>query len=114
MTTNRLDRAGNGTFMKGNSGGPGRPRRQVESDYVRALTDACLAETWRDIVNRAVEDARGGDATARAWLATYLIGKPAGNAPTLTKIEFWAARGFDPLASAVAADEHFSKLLEGL
>ena len=68
-----------GRFLAGNPGGPGRPRRAVESDYLAALSEAVPTDTWRAIVAKAVEQAQAGDATARAWLGSYLLGKPTGN-----------------------------------
>jgi hypothetical protein len=44
------DRDDNGRFAKGNPGGPGRPRRAVEADYLAALSQAVPLEKWRDIV----------------------------------------------------------------
>jgi hypothetical protein len=63
-----------GRFAKGNRGGPGRPPRAIERDYLRALSDRCPVETWGRIVDKAVEDALNGDGPARAWLAKYLLG----------------------------------------
>lgn len=80
---NGNDRNGNGQFAPGNSGGPGRPRRVAERDYLQALTEECPPETWRAICRRAVADAKAGDARARDWLARYLLGNPA-ELPTLT------------------------------
>lgn len=74
-----LDGGGNGRdrsgkFAKGNAGGPGRPSRAVERDYLAALSDRCPPDVWAEVVDRAVEDARKGDAAARAWLSKYLLG----------------------------------------
>ena len=66
-------RNSDGTFAKGNAGGPGRPPRATESEYLRVLMGACPLDTFREIVERAVTDAKAGDAQARAWLATYLV-----------------------------------------
>jgi hypothetical protein len=74
MTTAAAGRSSAGRFAAGNPGGPGRPRRLVEADYLHALTDACPIDTWREIVVRAVEDAKAGDAKARSWLAGHLLG----------------------------------------
>lgn len=63
-----------GRFVTGNAGGPGRPRRAVELTYLRALSDELTLEAWREIVRRAVEDAKAGDAQARAWVARYALG----------------------------------------
>jgi hypothetical protein len=65
----------NGRFTTGNSGGPGRPRRAVEQDYLAALADTVPLERWRKIIDRAVADAEKGDAKARRWLAEYLLGR---------------------------------------
>ena len=64
----------NGQFEQGGPGGPGRPRRQVEADYVRYLSDRVPPDVWAKVVDEAVEQAILGDATARAWLSRYLCG----------------------------------------
>jgi hypothetical protein len=68
------DRKPDGTFAEHNPGGPGRPRRAVEQEYLAALSDAVSLDTWRRIVKRAAADAEAGDPKAREWLAKYLIG----------------------------------------
>jgi hypothetical protein len=70
-------RGSNGRFAIGNSGGPGRPRREVERSYLSALTKAVALEDWVAIIRRAVEDAIQGDAQARAWLSKHLVGDTA-------------------------------------
>jgi hypothetical protein len=70
------DRNTNGRFAAGWHGGPGRPRRTVEAAYLAALSEAVTPEVWRDIITTAIERAKGGDAKARDWLGSYLIGKP--------------------------------------
>jgi hypothetical protein len=75
-------RTGKGRFTFGNPGGPGRPRRVAERDYLVMLTDECPPETWQRICRRAVEDALAGDRHAREWLSRYLLGNP-GELPTL-------------------------------
>lgn len=52
----------NGRFASGNASGSGRPRRQVESDYLRTLSDVCTRELWQGIVERAVKNATDGKA----------------------------------------------------
>lgn len=66
-------RQADGRFANGNAGGPGRPRRPVETEYLAALGDAVSLDDWRQVVRRAVEDAKSGDAKARAWLTRHLI-----------------------------------------
>lgn len=72
-------RQAGGRFAPGNSGGPGRPRRAVEVEYLAALNEVVSLEDWKEIVRRAVESAKLGNPKARDWLAKYLvdgIGKP--------------------------------------
>ena len=69
-----IKRSPRGTFAPGTAGGPGRPPRPVERDYLRALSDACPPERWQRIVEKAVQLAEAGDAQARSWLGKYLCG----------------------------------------
>lgn len=64
-----------GRWAEGNAGGPGRPRRPVEREYLAALSDAVSLETWREIVDKATVDAKNGDGKAREWLTRYLVGE---------------------------------------
>jgi hypothetical protein len=70
------DRNANGRFAAGWRGGPGRPHRSVETQYLTALREAVPLETWGRICEAAVAQAVAGDAKAREWLASYLIGRP--------------------------------------
>lgn len=63
-----------GRFAQGNPGGPGRPRRVVELDYLATLGDALTLEDWAAIVRRAVADAKNGSGTAREWVSKYALG----------------------------------------
>lgn len=63
-----------GRFTVGNTHGKGRPRRAVESDYLRALSDALSLDVWREIVAGAIESAKAGDGKAREWLSRYALG----------------------------------------
>ena len=96
------DKSGNGRddkgrFGPGNPGGPGRPRRSIERDYLTAISEACPLDTWRDIVQMAVERAKAGDERARAWLASYLVGMPKSEAPSLQGMAVDEAAGVDPV-----------------
>lgn len=62
--------------MKGHPGGPGRPRRTVEESYLQTLYQVVKREDWREIIQKAVEQAKQGDDRARRWLSEYLVGKP--------------------------------------
>ena len=63
-----------GRFSTGNNYGQGRPPRAVERDYLAVLSERLSLDDWRDIVGRAVKDARSGDARARDWLSRYVLG----------------------------------------
>ena len=68
------ERDARGRFVVGNAGGPGRPARAVELSYLRALSDELTLEDWRAIVRRAIEQAKAGDAGARAWVTKHALG----------------------------------------
>lgn len=69
-----MTRDSKGKFTKGHPGGPGRPKREVEYDYLNALSEGVSSADWMKIVKRAVADAAKGNDKARAWLSRYLIG----------------------------------------
>jgi hypothetical protein len=64
-----------GRFAAGNPGGPGRPRRAVEREYLAALSEAVTLDDWQEIVKTAVTAAKQGDGKARDWLCRYLLGE---------------------------------------
>jgi hypothetical protein len=96
-------RNADGTFSQGNSGGPGRPARATERQYMAVVMTACDLDTWQAIVERAVTDAKNGDSTARAWLASYLLGKPSPRltAPRPARVLAMEEVGVDEVAEAV-------------
>jgi hypothetical protein len=65
--------AGNGA-SKGNRGG--RPPKKREERYYEILISSVTFEDWKAIVKKAADQARRGDATARKWLADYIVGVP--------------------------------------
>lgn len=71
------DRDSKGRFTDGNPGGPGRPRRAVERDYLVAFVEIASPDRFRLIAERAVADAIAGDSAARNWVTRYLLGDPA-------------------------------------
>lgn len=101
------DRDRAGRFAPGNGGGPGRPRRATERAYLATISAACPPDAWREIVSRAVADAKAGDAKARDWLAAYLVGRPETAAVTLHTLAVEDAAGTDP----VDADASLAKLM---
>jgi hypothetical protein len=72
MTTNGHD--ARGRFVAGNPGGPGRPRRTVEFDYLAIMAEVVTPDEWRAVVKDALYRAKNRDARARDWLGKYLIG----------------------------------------
>ena len=67
------ERDSNGRFVKGHPGGPGRPPRLREETYLQTLWSVCTLEEWQTVCERAVADAKKGDAKARGWLSEYLM-----------------------------------------
>src|SRR5581483_7105076 len=95
-----------GRFEPGNGGGPGRPSRCTETAYLRELTKACSLDDSREIVHKAVTDAKGGNWRARDFLAKYLLG----DAPVLSDLVAWDEAGYDPVDGKVG-DADLKRLL---
>ena len=76
--------------------------RRTEGDYMSVLLEAVTLEDWRAVVNNAKTLAQAGDSQARAWLAQYLMGKPAGNAPSPMTVVVQQLNGADPLIEKLA------------
>ena len=72
----RSGRNGNGTFAKGNPGGPGRPTKAVEElgrEAIReALTVEDLKAVWAVVKSKAIE----GDLAAAKLIFEYTTPKP--------------------------------------
>lgn len=103
-----------GTFAPGNPGGPGRPPRATERQYMAVVMTACDLDAWRAIVERAVEDAKNGDGAARAWLASYLLGRPdrARVALQPSRVLALEQAGVDEVADEVARLKAWPSLLD--
>lgn len=73
------DRDSDGKFAKGNKGGPGRPSRAVEVarefGRIGIVIDAVSDDDFREIIDKAVEQAKAGDARAREWIVSLLVAK---------------------------------------
>ncbi len=96
-------RGRDGKFLSGNAGGPGRPRREKERQYFDTIANAVSFEAWQAVVERALVDAKAGDAKARDWLARYLLPdeKPVDPSPPVK--ESPTARMFRELRESVGA-----------
>ena len=74
------ERDANGRFVKGQSGNPnGRPKKEREERYYEITVSACSFADWTRIIQKAVDQAKRGDATARKWLGDYIVGVPEQN-----------------------------------
>ena len=81
------DRDSKGQFAPGWQGGPGRPRRETEREYLDTLIATVTAANWRKVVSQALQDAIGGDPKAREWLGRYLLpaaGSEGDETPAIT------------------------------
>ena len=66
-------RQAKGKFAKGHCGGPGRPPRAVEEQYLIELRRLVPLPAWGKVVTRALADAINGNAAAREWLSKYVL-----------------------------------------
>jgi hypothetical protein len=85
------------TFIKGTAN-----HRRTEGDYMSTLLDIVTLDDWQDVVSSALSAAKQGDAQARAWLAQYLVGKPAGKAPSPLTVVVQQLNGENPLVNRLA------------
>jgi hypothetical protein len=76
--------------------------RRTEGDYMGVLLDTVTLDDWRDVVAGAMQAAKGGDPAARAWLAQYLVGKPAVKAPSPLTVVIQQLSGADPVVEKLA------------
>ena len=71
------ERDSGGRFVKGEyRGGPGRPRKDREDRFYEIAVNAVTFQDWKDVILRAVSQAKRGDSSARKFLADYLMGTP--------------------------------------
>ena len=67
----------NGRFVPGQSGNPkGRAARRTEEEYLGAMLGRVTLKDWREIVDKAIGQAKRGDSKARQWLSDYIMGPP--------------------------------------
>ncbi len=76
--------------------------RRTEADYMSVLLDAVPLQDWREVVSATVAVAKAGDASARAWLAQYLVGNPGVTAPAPLTVVVQQLSGRDPLVERLA------------
>lgn len=54
----------------------GRPKRRTEDEYLDAMISRVTLKDWREVVDKAVLQAKKGDSLARQWLTNYIVGPP--------------------------------------
>jgi len=80
------------------------PHRRTQSDYMAALLDRVPLETWGGVIDATVAKAKDGDAQARAFLASYLVGKPQHDAPEPLAVMAARISGDDALADKLTSE----------
>jgi hypothetical protein len=70
-------RDASGRYAPGNQGGPGRPKRGPERSYLDATAEIVTVDEWKEVVKKALADAKLGNARAREWLTSVLVGPNA-------------------------------------
>jgi len=71
-----MERDENGKFVKGNPGGPGRPKKEREERFYEITLETVTFDEWREVIRKALAQAKRGDPQARKWLGDYLMGQP--------------------------------------
>ena len=71
---NGAERDEKGRFIPGNKASPGRAPRKREERFLEVTLESVSFDDWKEIVRKAKEQAKRGDAVARKWLSDYLIG----------------------------------------
>ncbi len=100
-----------GRFRKGNSFGRGRPRKEIERDYLTAMRDTCSRADIQEIFGKLVEQAKTGDLRAAKFVMDALVGSREPLA--LTRIEVEDQLGIDPVDAEVQrqeADHHLREV----
>lgn len=69
---------------------------------MHVMMQACPLDTWREVCEKAVLDAKAGDAKARDWLAKYLVGDPGHQAPTPLAVVVQQLMSVDPALDRAA------------
>ena len=69
---NGTERDERGRFAPGNKLG-GRKSREFEQRRLQALSDKVSDGEWAAVIEKALEQAKGGDWRAREWLSNFLL-----------------------------------------
>ena len=66
------ERTKDGKFVKGHGVKGGRPK-SVNTDYAKLIRDCLTPTAAFEIIDKAIGDAKQGDARARAWLFSHVV-----------------------------------------
>lgn len=66
-----VKRGARGRFVKGHCGGPGRPRRQTEVEYLTTMRETISLQDWAEMVRAMVARAKKGDVQAFQCLCKF-------------------------------------------
>jgi hypothetical protein len=69
-----LEEAGIGQTAVRHKGDIQKTRKQI--DYLKTLARCVDMDDWREVIQKALADAKEGDRHARKWLSDYLVGTP--------------------------------------
>ena len=69
-------RNGNGTFAKGNAGGPGNPQSKAVNKFRSMLIESTTVEEFQAVRNALVKAAKAGQPWAVKEYLDRIIGKP--------------------------------------
>ena len=72
MVQEMAERNERGQFTKGHKGGPGRPPKATEQEYLDAFCEEVPLAQWRKLIAAQVRRAERGDLQAFGALANYL------------------------------------------
>jgi hypothetical protein len=93
----------NGRFAEGNCGGPGRPPRKTERDYLLVFESTVTPERWQKVLAKILENAESGNLRAAEFLAKYMLGNKQGLSEALTPEEkLQVAEARSPSEAALA------------
>lgn len=59
----------------------------TELVLMRVLNETLTATDWKEIIAATIQKAKEGDGRARAWLASYVLGKPKNPVKKLAELE---------------------------
>lgn len=76
--------------------------RRTEANYLQTMLDAVTLDDWHEVITATVQAAKEGDATARGFLASYLIGKPGFDAARPAVVVVNALAGRNDVAERLA------------